>query len=87
MTFFHIFVRFTNYNKNSAPGLSALFLEGTTEIVHHYDDAGHVPDKVSILAVEHNYTKRKVHESLHILSHPNATNCQNALRHFTHLCG
>lgn len=51
-------------------------LDGTTALVHHYYEAGHVPniDEVSILAVEHNYTKRKVLESLHILSQPNTIN-------------
>lgn len=51
-------------------------LENTTAIVHHFYDTGHVPDrgKASILEVEHTYTKRKVLESLHILSRPNTMN-------------
>lgn len=51
-------------------------LDETTAIVHHYYETGHVPDtdNFSILAVEHNYTKRKVLESLNILSHPNSMN-------------
>lgn len=42
-------------------------LEGTTALVHHYYESGHVPDmdKFSILEVKH---KRKVFESLHILT-------------------
>ncbi|XP_037048463.1 uncharacterized protein LOC119082913 [Bradysia coprophila] len=45
-------------------------LENTTALVHHFYEAGHVPDtdNVSILEVEHNYAKRKVLESLHIMS-------------------
>lgn len=47
-------------------------LENSTALVHHYYEAGHVPDtdKISVLEVEHNYAKRKVLESLHILTNP-----------------
>ena len=47
-------------------------LNGTTAIVHHFYDTGHVPDvdNLSVLAVEHCYTKRKVLESLYIMSRP-----------------
>lgn len=45
-------------------------LENTTALVHHYYEADRVPntDKISILEVEHNYAKRKVLESLHIMT-------------------
>ncbi|XP_037033904.1 uncharacterized protein LOC119072733 [Bradysia coprophila] len=47
-------------------------LESSTALVHHFYEAGHVPDteNVSILEVEHNYAKRKVLESLHIMTNP-----------------
>lgn len=45
-------------------------LEGTTALVHHYYESGHVPDtdKISILEVEHNHAKRRVLEALHIMT-------------------
>lgn len=45
-------------------------LEGTTVLVHHYYESGHLKDmdKFSVLEVEHNNAKRKVLESLHILT-------------------
>lgn len=51
-------------------------LDNTTAVVHHFYDTGHVPDrsKAEILEVQHTYTKRKVLESLHILTHPNTMN-------------
>ena len=44
-------------------------LDNSTAVVHHYYDAAHVPDteNLSVLAVEHNWNKRKVLESLHIM--------------------
>lgn len=45
-------------------------LDGTTAVVYHYYDAAHVPDtdNISVLAVEHNKTKRKILEALHIMT-------------------
>lgn len=47
-------------------------LEGSTALVHHYYESGHVPDteNISILEVEHSYPKRRVLESLHIMTNP-----------------
>lgn len=51
-------------------------LDNSTAVVHHFYDTGHVPDrgKAKILEVQHTYTKRKVLESLHILTQPNTMN-------------
>ena len=45
-------------------------LEGTTAVVHHFHDVAHVPDtdNISVLAIEHNRTKRKILESLYIMT-------------------
>lgn len=47
-------------------------LEGETAVVHHFHDTGHVPDfgEAKILEVEQNFTKRRILESLHILTKP-----------------
>lgn len=47
-------------------------LEGQTAVVHHFYDTGHVPDfsESKILEVERNFTKRRILESLHILTKP-----------------
>ena len=39
-------------------------LEGKTALVKHYYESGHVPDvdNMSLLDVEHNYTKKKILE-------------------------
>lgn len=45
-------------------------LDGTTAVVQHYYEAAHVPDtdNMSVLAIEHNKTKRRILESLHIMT-------------------
>lgn len=45
-------------------------LQNTTALVHHYHEARHVPDtdKLTVLNVEHNKSKRRVLESLQILT-------------------
>lgn len=50
-------------------------LESETAVVHHFYDTGHIPDfnEAKILEVEQNLTKRKILESLHILTRPTTT--------------
>lgn len=51
-------------------------LGNATALVHHFYNTGHAPnqDKATIIDVEHAYTKRKVLQSLHILTQPSTTN-------------